>query len=202
MKTENENNSIDFIETLITSFEDRIQKIEKTFTSSESLIESSQALLNDFQYSLKKLKKERNIVNNKLRENLAKIGSLRKNDYDGMMGELFFVLEQKEKEAEDEFHQYIEYQKTMASLLREGVLEIKNIGQNDNKENIKNFKIEIETILKSQQDKKEEATIKFLELQDIHEKISNSFNGLINQDTHVFCKDLKNVKKYLLEEIK
>jgi 23S rRNA pseudoU1915 N3-methylase RlmH len=119
-----------------------------------------------------------------------------------MMGELFFVLEQKEKEAEDEFHQYIEYQKTMASLLREGVLEIKNIGQNDNKENIKNFKIEIETILKSQQDKKEEATIKFLELQDIHEKISNSFNGLINQDTHVFCKDLKNVKKYLLEEIK
>ena len=202
MKTENENNSIDFIETLITSFEDRIQKIEKTFSSSESLIESSQALLNDFQYSLKKLKKERNILNNKLRENLAKIGSLRKNDYDGMMGELFFVLEQKEKEAEDEFHQYIEYQKTMASLLREGVLEIKNIGQNDNKENIKNFKIEIETILKSQQDKKEEATIKFLELQDIHEKISNSFNGLINQDTHVFCKDLKNVKKYLLEEIK
>jgi uncharacterized coiled-coil protein SlyX len=202
MKTENENNSIDFIETLITSFEDRIQKIEKTFSSSESLIESSQALLNDFQYSLKKLKKERNILNNKLRENLAKIGSLRKNDYDGMMGELFFVLEQKEKEAEDEFHQYLEYQKTMASLLREGVLEIKNIGQNDNKGNIKNFKIEIKTILKAQQEKKEEATIKFLELQDIHEKISNSFNGLINQDTHVFCKDLKNVKKYLLEEIK
>jgi len=202
MKTDNENHSIDFIETLLTSFEDRIQKIEKTFSSSESLIESSQALLDDFQYSLKKLKKERKTLNNKLRENLAKIGSLRKNDYDGMMGELSSLLEEKEKEAEDEFHQYIEYQKTMASLLRQGVLEIKNIGQNDNKENIKNFKLELETILKAQQEKKEHAIIKFLELQDIHKKITHSFNELINQDTHVFCKDLKSVKKYLLEEIK
>jgi uncharacterized coiled-coil protein SlyX len=202
MKTDNENHSTDFIGTLLTSFEERIQKIETTFSSSESLIESSKALLNDFQHSLKKLKKERKTLNNKLRENLAKIGSLRKNDYDTMMGELFLLLEEKEKEAENEFHQYIEYQKTMVNLLRQGVLEIKNIGQNDNKENIKNFKLELETILKVQQEKKEYAIIKFLELQEIHQKITHSFNELINQDSHVFCKDLKNVKKHLLEEIK
>ena len=59
MKTDNENHSTDFIGTLLTSFEERIQKIETTFSSSESLIESSKALLNDFQHSLKKLKKRK-----------------------------------------------------------------------------------------------------------------------------------------------
>jgi hypothetical protein len=202
MNHDNQKHSSDFIETLLHSFEDRIQKIEKAFSSSESVIESSQVLLDDFQNSLKKLKKERKELNNILREHMAKIGSLRKNDYDFLMEDLVLLLNEKEQEAKDEFRQYIIYQKEMVSLLRKGILETKNIGKNDNKENIKNFKLELENILKAQQERKEHAVLKFLEFQGIHEKITHSFNELINQDTHVFCKDLKNVKKHLLEEIK
>jgi len=202
MNHDNQKHSSDFIETLLHSFEDRIQKIEKAFSSSESVIESSQVLLDDFQNSLKKLKKERKELNNILREHMAKIGSLRKNDYDFLMEDLVLLLNEKEQEAKDEFRQYIIYQKEMVSLLRKGILETKNIGKNDNKENIKNFKLELENILKAQQERKEHAVHKFLEFQGIHEKITHSFNELINQDTHVFCKDLKNVKKHLLEEIK
>ena len=202
MNHDNQKHSSDFIETLLHSFEDRIQKIEKAFSSSESVIESSQVLSDDFQNSLKKLKKERKELNNILREHMAKIGSLRKNDYDFLMEDLVLLLNEKEQEAKDEFRQYIIYQKEMVSLLRKGILETKNIGKNDNKENIKNFKLELENILKAQQERKEHAVHKFLEFQGIHEKITHSFNELINQDTHVFCKDLKNVKKHLLEEIK
>jgi len=163
--------------------------------------ESSHALMDDFQYSLRELKKERTQLNTILRENLSKSGSLRKNDYDSLMGELFLLLDEKEKEAEDEFYRYIVEQKMMISQLRQGILEIKNIGQNDNKEKIEKFKLELETILKAQQQRKEHAIAKFMEFQDIHKKITYNFQQLINQDTHVFCKDLKNVKKHLLEEI-
>lgn len=201
MEPSTQTNDIDFIETLLTSFEVRIQKIETVFSTSEAVNESSHALMNDFQHSLQDLRKERMQLNTMLRENLAKNGSLRKNDYDCLMDELFLLLDQKEKEAEDQFNRYIEDQKAMVSFLRQGILEIKNTEQNDNKKKIEEFKLELETILKAQQHRKEQAIAKFLEFQNINKKITNNFQQLLDQDVQIFCKDIKNVKKHLLEEL-
>ena len=201
MEPDTQTNNTDFIETLLTSFEVRIQKIETVFSTSEAVNESSHALMNDFQHSLQDLRKERMQLNTMLRENLAKSGSLRKNDYDCLMDELFLLLDQKEKEAEDQFYRYIEDQKAMALLLRQGILEIKNTEQNDNKKKIEEFKLELETILKAQQQRKEQAIAKFLEFQNINKKITNNFQQLLDQDIQIFCKDIKNVKKHLLEEL-
>jgi hypothetical protein len=201
MEPATQTNITDFIETLLTSFEVRIQKIETVFSTSEAVNESSHALMNDFQHSLQDLRKERMQLNTMLRENLAKSGSLRKNDYDCLMDELFLLLDQKEKEAEDQFYRYIEDQKAMALLLRQGILEIKNTEQNDNKKKIEEFKLELETILKAQQQRKEQAIAKFLEFQNINKKITNNFQQLLDQDIQIFCKDIKNVKKHLLEEL-
>jgi len=201
MEPATQTNITDFIETLLTSFEVRIQKIETVFSTSEAVNESSHALMNDFQHSLQDLRKERMQLNTMLRENLAKNGSLRKNDYDCLMDELFLLLDQKEKEAEDQFNRYIEDQKAMVSFLRQGILEIKNTEQNNNKEKIEEFKLELETILKAQQHRKEQAIAKFLEFQNINKKITNNFQQLLDQDVQIFCKDIKNVKKHLLEEL-
>ena len=201
MEPATQTNITDFIETLLTSFEVRIQKIETVFSTSEAVNESSHALMNDFQHSLQDLRKERMQLNTMLRENLAKSGSLRKNDYDCLMDELFLLLDQKEKEAEDQFNRYIEDQKAMVSFLRQGILEIKNTEQNDNKKKIEEFKLELETILKAQQQRKEQAIAKFLEFQNINKKITNNFQQLLDQDVQIFCKDIKNVKKHLLEEL-
>jgi len=201
MEPATQTNITDFIETLLTSFEVRIQKIETVFSTSEAVNESSHALMNDFQHSLQDLRKERMQLNTMLRENLAKSGSLRKNDYDCLMDELFLLLDQKEKEAEDQFYRYIEDQKAMVSFLRQGILEIKNTEQNDNKKKIEEFKLELETILKAQQHRKEQAIAKFLEFQNINKKITNNFQQLLDQDVQIFCKDIKNVKKHLLEEL-
>lgn len=201
MEPATQTNITDFIETLLTSFEVRIQKIETVFSTSEAVNESSHALMNDFQHSLQDLRKERMQLNTMLRENLAKNGSLRKNDYDCLMDELFLLLDQKEKEAEDQFNRYIEDQKAMVSFLRQGILEIKNTEQNDNKKKIEEFKLELETILKAQQQRKEQAIAKFLEFQNINKKITNNFQQLLDQDVQIFCKDIKNVKKHLLEEL-
>jgi hypothetical protein len=201
MEPANQNNSNDFIETLLTSFEDRIQKIESVFSTSESVTESSHALMNDFQHSLQELREERTQLNTMLRENMAKNGSLRKNDYDILMGDIFILLDEKEKEAEDQFNKYVEDQKAMVRFLRQGILEIKNTEQNDHKEKIEAFKLGLETILKAQQQRKEHAISKFLEFQDIHKKIITNFQQLLDQNVSLLCKDIKKVKKHLLEEL-
>lgn len=201
MEPANQNNTTDFIETLLTSFEDRIQKIEKVFNTSESVTESSHALMNDFQHSLQELRLERTHLNTMLRENMAKNGSLRKNDYDLLMGDIFIRLNEKEKEAENQFNEYVEDQKEMVHFLRQGILEIKNTEQNDHKKKIEAFKLGLESILKAQQNRKERAITKFIEFQDVHKKITNNFQQLLDQDVSLFCKNIKKVKKHILEEL-
>ena len=196
-----QNTNIDFIETLLTSFESRIQKIETVFATSDAVNESSHALMNDFQLSMKELKNERTQLNDLLRENMAKSGSLRKNDYDILMDDIFILLDEKEKEAESHFYLYIEDQKAMVRFIRQGILDIKNTGNNNNTEKITAFKLNLETILKNQQNRKEGAINKLFEFQNIHKKLTTNFKQLLNQDVHNFCKEIKNIKKHLLEEL-
>jgi len=191
----------DFIETLLSSFEARIEKIETVFSISEAVTESSNALLNDFRNSIKELRQERVLVNSILRENLAKCGSLRKNDYDILMDDVFQLLNDKEKEAENQFYMYLENQKSMVHFLRQGILEIKNTSLDENRAKIEEFKAKLDITLKAQQQHKKQAITKFLEFQKIHKIIINNFKKLIDKDVHIFCKDIKNVKKHLIEEL-
>jgi hypothetical protein len=195
-------NSIDdFLEDIITSYEDCIQKIETIFNTSQTVADSYHVLLNDFQYSLQELRKERTALSTMLRDNMAKNGSLRKNDYDILMNDIFLLLDRKEKEAKDEFHKYIEDQRTMANFLRQGIFGIKNTKPIDNKEKIDDFKLGLETILSSQQDRKNGFIEKFLEYQNIHQKITRDFQVLLDQDIHIKFKDIKKVKKILFEKL-
>jgi hypothetical protein len=185
-------NSIDdFLEDIITSYEDRIQKIETIFNTSQTVADSYHVLLNDFQHSLQELRKERTALSTMLRDNMAKNGSLRKNDYDILMNDIFFLLDRKEKEAKDEFHKYIEDQRTMANFLRQGIFGIKNTKLIDNKEKIDDFKLGLETILSSQQDRKNGVIVKFLEYQNMHQNITRDFQVLLDQDINIKCKDIK-----------
>jgi alpha-mannosidase len=201
METMTDKSSLDFIENFIHSFEDQIEKIESVFRSSEAVSDSSHLLFNDFRQSLSKLRDERNRLNERLRENLARNGSLRRNDYDCMMEEIFTLLDEKEKDAENQFYRYIDDQKAMARFLRQGILEIKDIDQEDNREKIREFRSELETILQAQQHRKELAIKTFLEFQNTHQRITVHFHKLLDEDAHLLCKDIKNVKKHILEEL-
>lgn len=136
-----------------------------------------------------------------LRENLSKTGSLRKNDYDCLMDDLFALLDQKEKEAEDLFNRYIEDQKRLVHFLRHGLLEIRNTVEDNYTGKIDTFRASLENILKTQQHVKERAIEKLQEFQNIHQKITANFQQLLQSNEHVHCKDLKKVKNQLLEEL-
>ena len=170
METLTQNGPADFIETILTSFEERIQKIEAAFSTSEAVYDSSNVLTKDFQQSMLELRNERTQLNTMLRENLAKKGSMRKNDYDCFMDDIFLLLNEKEKEAESQFYQYIGDQKQMVLFLRQGILDIKSMEQENHKEKIAAFKAMLDNTLVEQQLSKERAITKFKEFQHLHKK--------------------------------
>lgn len=120
-----------FFEDIITSYETRIQKIQTAFQSSEYITESYHSLFDNVHNTLIDLKKERDILNLKLCESLAKNGSLRKKDYNTMMSSILISLNEKEKEAEDQFLTFIEAQKEIAQSLKTGLLGIKDLASQD-----------------------------------------------------------------------
>ena len=201
METLIQNGPADFVETILTSFEEQIKKIEEAFSTSEAVNNSSNVLMKDFQQSLLELRNERTQLNTMLRENLARKGSMRKNDYDCFMDDIFLLLGKKEKEAEDQFYLYIGDQKQMVLFLRQGILEIKSTEQDDHKDKIAAFKARLDNTLKEQQNSKECAIAKLMEFQHLHKKITSKFKQLLAQDNIVFCRDIKNIKKQLFEEL-
>ena len=100
-----------FFDDIISSYETRIQKIQTAFQSSENITESSHTLFDNVHSSLNDLRKERDILNAKLCETVARNGSLRKKDYNTMMSGMLNTLDDKEREAESQFLLFIEAQK-------------------------------------------------------------------------------------------
>ena len=190
-----------FFEDIITSYETRIQKIQTAFQSSEYITESYHSLFDNVHNTLIDLKKERDILNLKLCESLAKNGSLRKKDYNTMMSSILTSLNEKEKEAEDQFLTFIEAQKEIAQSLKTGLLGIKDIASQDSDQKITIFKEQLTQISKLQEMRKQMVIKTFTDFQIIHSRIMECLKDLLEKGDHVLAKDIKNVKNQLLKEI-
>lgn len=201
MEVSPKSTSFDFIETIISSYEERIHKIEEVFHSSEVVADSSNNLFYDFEHSLLELRKERMQLNEALREDMAKNGSLRKNDYDSMMKEIFDLLDEKEKEAEQNFREYIEDQKNMVHFLRQGMLSVRNIEDPDYRRQVDEFKKELEHILVMQQQRKSLVISKFLEFQNVHIRVTEIFRMILKREKSAHFREVKEIKKHLMDAI-
>jgi len=190
-----------FFEDIITSYETRIQKIQTAFQSSEYITESYHSLFDNVHNTLIDLKKERDILNLKLCESLAKNGSLRKKDYNTMMSSILTSLNEKEKEAEDQFLTFIEAQKEIAQSLKTGLLGIKDLASQDSDQKITIFKEQLSQISKLQEMRKQMVIKTFTDFQIIHSRIMECLKDLLEKGDHVLAKDIKNVKNQLLKEI-
>lgn len=202
MKTDLENNPAEFIENVINSYETQIKNIEKVFSTSEAVNDSSHHLFNNLNRSIAELSEERMKLNYKLRENMAKNGSLRKNDYDCLMDEIYQVLNSMENEAKKSFTGYLDDQKAMVKLIRENILALKNKEKQSQKEVIQEFKNELEQIMLVQQRGKELVISNFIKFQNMHNRLTLYLKQLLNKQNAVNCKDIKEFKHILLSEIK
>lgn len=201
MTTRPELNIDVFFDQIISSYETRIQKIQTAFQSSETISESSHSLFDNVHNSLNDLKKEREVLNTRLCEILAKNGSLRKKDYNSMMSGILGTLDEKEREAEKQFMNFIEAQKETAQELKNSLLGIKDISTQDAKEKIIVVKEQLSHISKLQELRKETALKTFLDFQQMHNKMIDCLKNLLEKGDQIMVQDIKSIKDKIIKEI-
>ena len=190
-----------FFDNIITSYETRIQKIQTAFQSSENITESSHSLFDNVHNSLNDLKKERDILNSRLCEILAKNGSLRKKDYNSMMSGILNALDEKEKEAQNQFLIFIEAQKETAQSLKNSLLDIKDITSPDASEKIAHIKEQLSQISKLQEMRKETALKTFTDFQQMHNRMKECLENLLEKGDRILIQDIKKVKEQIIRDI-
>jgi len=199
MNSNKEINSL--FESIIISYEDRIQKIQTTFQSSENLTESSQFLFDNVHDSLNNLKKQRDLLDSKLCETLSKNGSLRKKDYNLIMSDIINLIDEKERTAEQQFLNFIEAQKETAKSLKSNMLSIRDIASQDANEKIKALKEQLSQISELQEIRKETVKSSFINFQQIHDLVIESFENLLKKGENILIKDIKEIKAQIISKI-
>jgi uncharacterized coiled-coil DUF342 family protein len=201
MSTRPELNIDGFFDNVLSTYETRIQKIQDAFQSSENLTESSNSLFDNIHNSLNNLRKERDLMNSKLCEAVAKNVSLRKKDYNTMMSGILNTLDEKEKNAENQFLIFIETQKETARSLKNSLLTIKDITAKDAKEKIALVKAQISQISEQQELRKEAVMKTFIEFQQLHNKMMECFEDLLKKGDHILVQDIKSIKELVFQKI-
>ncbi|MDP2339299.1 MAG: hypothetical protein Q8N05_23130 [Bacteroidota bacterium] len=201
MNTQPELNIDGFFDNIISSYETRIQKIQTAFQSSENITESSHFLFDNVQSSLNDLRKERDLLNSRLCETLAKNGSLRKKDYNTMMSGILCALDEKEKEAETQFLSFIEAQKETVQALKTSLLGIKDITSPDVTEKINLVKVQLSRISELQETRKETVMKTFSDFQKLHNRMIESLNDLLCKGDQIHVRDIKKIKDQLIKEL-
>ncbi|MCX6220886.1 MAG: hypothetical protein NTZ69_07845 [Bacteroidia bacterium] len=201
MTPQTEINIDGFIDNIISSYETRIQKIQTAFQSSENITESSHSLFDNVHNSLNDLKKERDLLNSRLCETLAKNGSLRKKDYNTMMSGILGALDEKEREAESRFLNFIEAQKETAQSLKNSLLGIKDITAQDAGEKITIIKEQLSLISKLQEMRKGTTMKTFTDFQKLHNRMMECLEYLLKKGDHILIQDIKKVKDQIIKDI-
>jgi len=194
-------NTDGFFDNIISSYETRIQKIQTAFQSTENITESSHSLFDNVQNTINELKKERDILNSRLCENLAKNGSIRKKDYNTIMSGILTVLNEKEKEAERQFLNYIEAQKVTAQTLKNSLLGIKDITTEDSTDKIITIKKQLSQISNKQEKEKETVMKTFTDFQQMHNRIIGCLENLLEKGDHILIKDIRKNMNQILKDI-
>jgi len=160
------------LENIISSYEARIQSVEAFFDMTGHIFQ-------DFQESLLSTRAEREKINSQLRENLAQNGSLRKKDFDRMMGVISSHLDESEQEVRQLSHKYLNEQTKLVQQLREGLRNFKDALTEGQAEKVKELQIVIKEILTKQDESKTEVTSKLKEFQQGQQQTSEMLKDLL-----------------------
>lgn len=180
LTTEKEN----VLENIISSYEARIQSVEAFF-------EASGHIFGDFQESLFSTRGEREKINNQLKENLAQNGSLRKKDFDRMMGVISSHLDESEQEVRQLSQKYLNEQTKLVQQLREGLRNFKDALIEGQAEKVKELQTLIKEILSKQDESKIEVTSKLKEFQQGQQQTSEMLKELLAKKEKLRIRDFK-----------
>jgi hypothetical protein len=172
------------LDSIISSYEARIQSIEAFF-------DTTGHIFHDFQDSLLNTRAEREKINSQLRENLAQNGSLRKKDFDRMMGVISSHLDEREQEVRQLSQKYLDEQTKLVRQLREGLKEFKDALIEGHAQKVNKLQILIKKILSKQDESRNEVTSKLKEFQQGQQQTSKMLRDLLGKGEKLRIKDFK-----------
>jgi hypothetical protein len=178
-----QNLDVKSIEDIISFYETGIQGIEDIFTDN--------LILEEFQESNIDTKQEKEKINERLRDILAKNESLRKKDFDNMMQGILLSQEQREKEVKNLLRDYFNDQKNIAQALREDLKKFKDFLVRGEVERIKEFHSLIKEIIAMQAERSNEITAKLKAFQKEHHEMIKKFKELLAKGKDLRIGDFK-----------
>ena len=174
------------------SAKDMKRVAQQIVLSYESRISTVGMIIDDTHQLLEDFKTKRNEMSTKLKETLAKEGSLRKKDFDSMMEEILSHQEEREKEAKDFLKTFLEEQKEMAETIK------KNLADGE-KVRIDDFKKMLQDIQARQKVREDEVSMRLKEFQIEHKEMASSLRSLLNRGEAIRIKDFKETTKNIRE---
>jgi hypothetical protein len=194
-----QNNSL--LEGVINFYDDRIRKIKTAFQSSEDITESTHLIFANVQNSLNSLKKERETLNSKLSQAMAKNGSLRIKDYNIMMSDVLDLFNEKELDTERQFFSFIEELKEATQSLKNRLLDIKDADYQQTSKKITIIKEQVSQITELQGSRKEKVIKSFTNFQQMHNRVVLNLEDLLKKGDDTQVKDIKFIKNKIIREI-
>ena len=182
------NDTKNFVEDLLTSYESRIQTVEILFHATQQVVQN-------FHESLLDTKQERQKLNGQLKENLAKSGSLRKKDFDNMMRDISSHQDQQEQEVRNLSKSYLNEQTDFIQELRDNLRNFRQALAKGEVQRIKEFHEMITQILERQERRKNEVISKLQEFQKEHQETAKMLRELLSKGKELRTKDFKRMLK-------
>jgi hypothetical protein len=164
----------------------------------DSLFETTQLILNEFQEPLQPLLKAEKIreeINNQLKDLLSQNEHLRRKDFDRMMQSLLYAQIEKEKEIRYLVSSYLTEQKVMINLLREHLTKIKDAIAKGKAVAAQESQNTLTQILIQQDKGKQEVTSKLKEFQKEQHEMTDGLLELLAKGGELRIKDLKSMLK-------
>ena len=166
----------ELIEDIIFSYDEKISNISTLFDTSNQILETKQ---------------ERDEINTRLQENLAKNECLRKKDFDNIMQDIFSNQDKMAQDTRSLLNIYINEQKEGASTLKKELNDMKDVLARGDSERIKDFQIIFKKILTKQEERKEEISLKLKQFQTEQQEMSKMLQNLLAKKRELRIKDLK-----------
>lgn len=161
---------------IVSSYQSRISEVA-------AIIDNTHQLLEDF-------KTKRNEMSNQLKETLAKEESLRKKDFDNMIGEILSHQDEREQQVKGLLKTFFEEQKEIAETIKKNLSEGQKVRIND-------FKKMLQDIQARQKARENEVSTTLKEFQEDYKETAESLRSLLNKGEAIRIKDFKEMLKQM-----
>ncbi|MFH1691773.1 MAG: hypothetical protein ABIC68_04305 [Candidatus Omnitrophota bacterium] len=172
------------VENVVSSYEAKIDNINSFF-------ETTRLIVSEFQDPLFDTKQERDQINGRLQDLLARNEHLRRTDFNRMMQGILASQVEKEKEIRNLVNSFLNEQKETVILLRDNFIKIKEALAKGEGVKIKESQRAMVDILAQQDKRRLEVSLKLKEFQKEQKEMILRLQELLTKGKELRIKDLK-----------